>query len=171
MLTLRKAQRFSLFLGNKNEQQWLALSKDPTSAELQLHREELPGYTKKGYVGKFESTEGINRSGATPQERTQFEQFLSGRMQGGQHTLSHSPPNSPGRVNPLESPRQDEEDVDMQVTPQENDLTIPQDLAEQIDAIKDEEVDPKSLLLGELHSRYVRGELNSTDDVRKTFTA
>jgi hypothetical protein len=48
-------------------------------------------------------------------------------------------------------------------------LTIPLDLAERIDAIQEEEVDPESLLLQEMYSRYLRGDLNSTDDVRTTF--
>ncbi len=149
---------------------------DSTSAESQLHRGELPGYTVKGCLGKFESSGRINRSGAIPQAREKFEQFLKGfpqwvqgKLQERQHALSHSPPNSPGRVKPLGSPREDAEDEVMQVNSQGNNFTIPQDLAEQIDAINEEEVDPESLLLGELHSRYLHGELNSADYVRTTF--
>jgi hypothetical protein len=72
-------------------------------------------------------------------------------------------------VNPLGSPREDLEDDVMQVDTQGNTLTIPQDLAERIDAIQEEEVDPESLLLQEMYSRHLRGELNSIEDVRATF--
>jgi hypothetical protein len=50
-------------------------------------------------------------------------------------------------------------------------LDIPPHVAEQIDAIQEEEVDPESLLLPEMYSRYVRGELNSVEDVRNTYEA
>jgi hypothetical protein len=90
-------------------------------------------------------------------------------LQEGQHALSHSPPNSPGRVNPLASTRVDLEYEIMQVDAQGNTLTIPQDLVKQIDAMQEEEVDPESLLLHEMYSRYLRGELNSIEDVRITF--
>jgi hypothetical protein len=61
------------------------------------------------------------------------------------------------------------EDEVIQVDSQGNSLTIPQHLAEQIDGSQEEEVRPESLLLHELHSRQLRGELNSIDDVRITF--
>jgi hypothetical protein len=48
-------------------------------------------------------------------------------------------------------------------------LTIPPHLSEQIDEIQEEEVKPERLLLHELHSRQLRGEINSIDDVRITF--
>ncbi len=57
----------------------------------------------------------------------------------------------------------------MQVDSQGNSLSIPSHLAEQIDDIQEEEVRPERLLLHELHSRHLRGELNSIDDVRITF--
>ncbi len=73
-------------------------------------------------------------------------------------------------MNPLIGyPREDPEDEVMQVDAQGNNLTISLDLAEQIDAIQDEEVYSESLLLQEMYSRYLRGDLNSTDDVRATF--
>jgi hypothetical protein len=50
-----------------------------------------------------------------------------------------------------------------------NNLTIPQDLADQIDAIQEEEADAESLLLPEMYSRHLRGELNSVEDVRITY--
>jgi hypothetical protein len=96
-------------------------------------------------------------------------QWVRGKLQERQHALSHSPPGSPGRVNPLGSPREDPEDEVMQVDAQRNNLTIPLDLAEQIDAIQEEEVGPESLLFQKMHSRYLRGDLNTTDDVRATF--
>jgi hypothetical protein len=52
---------------------------------------------------------------------------------------------------------------------QGNSLTIPPHLAEQINASQEEEVDPESLLLPEMYTRYVRGELNSIEDVRNTY--
>ncbi len=76
-------------------------------------------------------------------------------QRNAQHKLRHSP------VHP--------EDEVMQVDAQGNNLTIPQDLAGQIDAIQEEEVDPESLLLPEMNSRHLRGELNSIEDVRITF--
>jgi hypothetical protein len=57
----------------------------------------------------------------------------------------------------------------MQVDSQGNNLTVPPHLSEQIDEIQEEEVKPERLLLHELHSRQLRGELNSIDDVRITF--
>ena len=80
-----------------------------------------------------------------------------------------SAPNSPSREKPPASPREIVEDEVMQVDTQGNSLTIPQHLAERIDEIQEEEVRPESLLLHELHSRQLRGELNSIDDVRITF--
>jgi hypothetical protein len=45
--------------------------------------------------------------------------WVRGKMQEGQHALSHSPPNSPGRVS-LGSPREDPEDEVMQIDAQGN---------------------------------------------------
>ncbi len=124
--------------------------KDPNSAESKLQK-------------------GVNRSDATPEAVEKFKEFLKGKLQERRHPLSHSPTNSPGRVNPLGSPREDLEDEVMQVDAQGNTLAIPQDLTEQIDAIQEEEVDPESLLLQEMYSLHLRGEFNSIEDVRITF--
>ncbi len=48
-------------------------------------------------------------------------------------------------------------------------MFMPLDLAEQIDAIQEEEIDPESLLIQEMYLRQLRGDLNSIDDVRITF--
>jgi hypothetical protein len=123
-----------------------------------------------------ENSKNSSLSGKDEQDPTSAQQcrkgspqWVRGKLQERQHPLSHSPPNSPGRVNPLGSPREDPEDEVMQVDAQGNNLTMPLHLAEQIDAIQEEEVDPESLLLQEMHSRRLRGELNSTDDVLTTF--
>ncbi len=98
-----------------------------------------------------------------------FKVFLKDKLQEKQHALLHSAPSSPSRVNPPGSPKEDLEDEVMQVGAQGNNLTIPQDLADQIDAILEEEVDPESLLLPEMYSRHMRGELNCIEDVRNTY--
>ncbi len=56
-------------------------------------------------------------------------QWVLGQLQERQHALSHSPLGSPGRVNPLGSPREDPEEEVMQVDAQGNSLTIPLYLA------------------------------------------
>jgi hypothetical protein len=95
--------------------------------------------------------------------------WIRGKLQEKWHTLSHSPPNSPGKVNPPGSTRENLEDEVMQVDAQGLALAIPQDLAERIDGIQEKEVDPESLLLPEMYSRHVRGELNFIEDVRSTY--
>jgi hypothetical protein len=109
------------------------------------------------------------RSDATPETSERFKTFLKDKLQERQHALVPSAPNSPSREIPPASPREIVEDEVMQVDSQGNSLSIPSHLAEQIDDIQEEEVKPERLLLHELHSRHLRGELNSIDDVRITF--
>jgi hypothetical protein len=104
-----------------------------------------------------------------PDTAEKFKAFLKDKLQERQHSLSDS--NSSGCVNPPASPRETSEDKVMQVDSQGNSLDIPPHVAAQIDAIQEEEVDPESLLLPEMYSRYVRGELNSVEDVRNTYEA
>jgi hypothetical protein len=110
-----------------------------------------------------------DRSVATPEATEKFKVFLKDKLQERQHALVPSAPNSPSRENPPASPREIVEDEVMQVDSQGNSLTIPPHLSEQIDEIQEEEVKPERLLLHELRSRQLRGELNSIDDVRITF--
>jgi hypothetical protein len=114
-----------------------------------------------------------------PGTAEKFKAFLADKLQERQHALVPLAPGSPSLVLPSVSPgniaekedMQVAEDEVMQVDSQANGLTIPPHLAEQIDEIQEEEVKPKRLLLHELHSRHLRGELNSIDDVRITFEA
>ena len=118
-------------------------------------------------------------SDATPKSSEKFKVFLKDKLREKQHTLAISAPDSPSREKPPASPRENVEDKVMQVAEDEvmqvdsqgNSLSLPPHIAAQIDAIQEEEVDPESLLLPEMYSRYVRGELNSIDDVRITFEA
>ena len=108
---------------------------------------------------------------ATPKSSEKFKAFLKDKLQERQHALLPSASNPPSREKPPASPRENVEDEVMQVDSQGNSLTIPQHLAELIDGSQEEEVGLESLLLPELHARYLRGELNSIDDVRITFEA
>jgi hypothetical protein len=114
--------------------------KDPNSAESQLLK-------------------GVNSFDATPEAAGNFKAFLKDKLQERQHLLSQSPSGSPGHGNLLGSPREDPGDEVMQVDAQGNNLTIPQDLAEQIDAIQEEKINPESLLLQEMYSRHLREDV------------
>jgi hypothetical protein len=112
-----------------------------------------------------------------PDTAEKFKAFITDKLRERQHALvplapgSLSlalPPTSSGNSAGKEIMQVAEDEV-MHVDSQGNSLTFPQHLAEQIDASQEEEVRPESLLLHELHSRQLRGELNSIDDVRITF--
>jgi hypothetical protein len=110
-------------------------------------------------------------SDATPKSSEKFKVFLKDKLQERQHALVPSAPNSPSREKPPAPLEEVAEDEVMQVDSQGNSLSLPPHVAAQIDAIQEEEVDPESLLLPEMYSRYVRGELNSVEDVRNTYEA
>jgi hypothetical protein len=137
--------------------------RDPSSAEALV-----PNEADRSDASLSPNLQAVT-SKLTPETAEKFKAFLKNKLQERQHVLSPSAPNSPSRVNPPASPKPDLEDEIMHADAQGNNLTIPLHLAEQIDASQEEEVDPESLLLPEMYTRYVRGELNSIEDVRNTY--